>query len=321
MRIPRPTEFDCRKTPLAPVQGLRRGWPTLKGVWSRHTVTTVDNQAVKNFQPVTKAVTTRHLPVTFSRQPSAFTLSPSQRGFTMIEIAIAIGVIGFALVAVMGILPRGMNVQKDNREDTIISQDAPYFLNAIRNGEQRTNNSILMSNVEEITVTSTSSTETNYAYYTNTTLSGGAPNPLLYCDSNIVGLLSTPEFDYRINAGVTNVVTAIVRAMSGSAVGQTGPNAQMAFRYQMTVENMPWNFNFFAPGGSPYYTANNSPDYMNYISSSLHELRLRFAWPVLPNGNVGPNRQTFRTSISGHLSTNAYPYCYFQPSTYLNTNL
>src|ERR1700683_5220600 len=55
-------------------------------------------------------------------------------GFTMIEIAIAIGVIGFALVAIIGILPAGLDVQKDNREDTLISQDAPYFLDAIRNG-------------------------------------------------------------------------------------------------------------------------------------------------------------------------------------------
>src|SRR5208283_1442024 len=55
-------------------------------------------------------------------------------GFTMIEIAMAIGVIGFALVAIIGILPSGMNVQQSNREDTLISQDAPYFLEAIRNG-------------------------------------------------------------------------------------------------------------------------------------------------------------------------------------------
>ena len=75
-----------------------------------------------------------------------------ERAFTMIEIAIAVGVIGFALVAIIGILPQGMNVQKDNREDTIISQDAPYFLNAIRNGEMRTNNSILTNYVESITI-------------------------------------------------------------------------------------------------------------------------------------------------------------------------
>ena len=57
----------------------------------------------------------------------------------MVEIAIAIGVIGFALVAVIGILPAGMNVQKDNREDTMISEDAPIFLDAIRNGATVTN--------------------------------------------------------------------------------------------------------------------------------------------------------------------------------------
>src|SRR6202167_2126854 len=55
-------------------------------------------------------------------------------GFTMIEIATAIGVIGFALVAIIGILPAGMNVQKDNSEDTLIAQDAAYFMDAIRNG-------------------------------------------------------------------------------------------------------------------------------------------------------------------------------------------
>src|SRR5665213_1989543 len=75
-----------------------------------------------------------------------------QRAFTMIEIALAIGVIGFALVAIIGLLPAGMNVQKNNREDTIISQDAPYFLNAIRNGEQRTNHNILAQYVESITI-------------------------------------------------------------------------------------------------------------------------------------------------------------------------
>src|SRR5436190_18277631 len=40
-------------------------------------------------------------------------------GFTMIEIALCIAIIGFALVAIIGILPAGMQVQKDNREDTV----------------------------------------------------------------------------------------------------------------------------------------------------------------------------------------------------------
>src|SRR6478736_229755 len=55
--------------------------------------------------------------------------------FTMIEIAICLAVIGFALAAIVGVLPLGMNVQRENREETIINQDASVFLNAIRNGE------------------------------------------------------------------------------------------------------------------------------------------------------------------------------------------
>jgi len=37
-------------------------------------------------------------------------------GFTIIELAICLGIIAFALVAIIGVLPIGINVQKDNRE-------------------------------------------------------------------------------------------------------------------------------------------------------------------------------------------------------------
>src|SRR6266498_5438926 len=57
-----------------------------------------------------------------------------ERAFTMIEIAIALGVIGFALVAIIGILPAGLEVQRDNRSETIINQDGTFWLEAIRNG-------------------------------------------------------------------------------------------------------------------------------------------------------------------------------------------
>src|ERR1039458_6292810 len=61
-------------------------------------------------------------------------VSPSQRAFTMVEIAISLAIIGFAMVAIIGVLPIGMTVQKDNREETVINQDATVFMNAIRNG-------------------------------------------------------------------------------------------------------------------------------------------------------------------------------------------
>ena len=56
--------------------------------------------------------------------------------FTMIEIAIALAVIAFALVAILQILPMGMEVQRDNRQETIVNQDGAYLIEAIRHGAQ-----------------------------------------------------------------------------------------------------------------------------------------------------------------------------------------
>jgi len=249
----------------------------------------------------------------------------------MIEIAIAVGVIGFALVAIIGNLPRGMNVQKDNRESTIISQDAPYFLNAIRNGEMRTNNNILTSYVESITITNIGGPISNVVYI-NTNLTSG-PNNVLTNDMNIIGLLSTPEFDIRPSfAGQSNGVTAIVHAMTGSAIQQNGANTNTAFRYQLTVEIDPWNYSWNPTGyTTPNYlpasiTANPSTlaAYMSNMAAGLYEIRLKFAWPVFPNGSIGPGRQTYRSQISSHLSTNLFtnnpPLWFFQPKTFSPPN-
>src|SRR5579862_9052733 len=58
------------------------------------------------------------------------------QAFTMIEIAISLAIIGFAMVAIIGILPLGMNAQRDNRQETIVNQDASILMDAVRNGER-----------------------------------------------------------------------------------------------------------------------------------------------------------------------------------------
>jgi len=270
----------------------------------------------------------------------------SQSGFTMIEIAIAVGVIGLGMVTVIGILPKGMNVQKDNREDTIISQDAPYFLNAIRNGEMRTNNNILANYVESITVVSSNYDGVATTIYGNPLLTNGGIY-FLTNDMNIIGCLSTPEYDPRLldakGVLITNQVTAIVHAMTGSAIQQNGANLATAFRYQLTVENVPWNSIAYDStnwsnnpplNSCPY--AQGSPDCIirsnrwmevPYLTNNLREVRLKFAWSVLPNGNIGPGRQTYRSLISSHLwYTNIYTFVptitnwFFQPQSY-TTNI
>jgi type II secretory pathway pseudopilin PulG len=58
----------------------------------------------------------------------------SAAAFTMVEIAISLGVIAFALVAIIGILPTGLQTQKDNREETIVVEDARVLIEAIKSG-------------------------------------------------------------------------------------------------------------------------------------------------------------------------------------------
>jgi hypothetical protein len=270
-------------------------------------------------------------------------------GFTMIEIAMAIGVIGFALVAIIGILPAGMSVQQSNREDTLVSQDAPYFLDAIRNGcvlntnrfgDGNQNLDFLTNYVESITFTTNSYSPSKglktVAGFTYSNFTSG---------SNIIGLLSTPEW---IGADYSFYLTtsAIVRGLSGPAVQQNGGSLATAFRYQMTVEIAP--FMNIAPDSTNYvYYANlPNPDsnqvtlrYNRWLETTpganngrlgtgalvynLFDIRLHFSWPVLPNGVVGPNHQTYRGLIAAQLLptflANGDLVYFFQPLSYTNS--
>src|SRR5688500_18570020 len=69
----------------------------------------------------------------------------------MVEIALSIAVVAFALVAILGVLPTGMTVQKDNRDDGIINQEGRYWLEAIRSGARGLED--ITNYVESITIT------------------------------------------------------------------------------------------------------------------------------------------------------------------------
>ncbi len=208
-------------------------------------------------------------------------------GFTMIEIAMAIGVIGFALVAIIGILPRGMNVQKDAREDTTISQDAPYFMDAIRNGipiggafnsrnyYPANGLDFLTNYVQSITYTGykdgVATWITNWYVFTN--------------GAQIIGLLCDPQNNYNNVNFASNyfTMTATVRALGGPAILQqggpnSGMNSFMAFTYKMEVMVIPYGFN--------NYVAPDSVAFNNYASNSEENIVRYNRW--LATYNQGP---------------------------------
>jgi hypothetical protein len=275
--------------------------------------------------------------------------------FTMIEIAIAIGVIGFALVAVIGILPGGMNSQKDAREDTIISQDAPYLMDAIRNG----------ANVSMLTAGYSSASGldflTNYVQsisFANVSSGTNSPPYSVYTHffsgAEIIGLLSTPQTNFFSPSFSNNymLVSANIQSLSGLAAEQGSRNSaqaaaqsSMAFTYRLEVMITP--FNSFAPDSTNFSAYTSSPDPNEWIirsnrwveatgtnllgfgngvgplSCDLFDLRLKFSWPVYPSGNIGRGRQTYRAVVASQMTNmvlgtvpGTVPVWYFQPQTF-----
>lgn len=55
-------------------------------------------------------------------------------GFTMAEVVLALAIVAFGLIAVLGVLPIGLNTNRDNRDETIIRHDMEFWMNAIRGG-------------------------------------------------------------------------------------------------------------------------------------------------------------------------------------------
>ena len=240
----------------------------------------------------------------------------SRQAFTMLEIAISLAVIGFALLAIVGLLPQGVSTQKDNREDTIISQDGAYFIEAIRGGVMGLDN--LTNFVDRIVITNhpmNKAPVTTVYSLANRNMTNGA---------NIVRLLSTPKYQTDTtrplaHAVITNTVIAYVRALSGWAILQGTNNPQMAFEYQLRSEVTP--FNSWDPDSTNYTEAGLTGDevlerstrwtQIPYLTNNLYDVRLRL-WPMLPNGAVITSKvQNFRTTISASQNNG-----FFDPQTY-----
>ena len=272
------------------------------------------------------------------------------RAFTIIEIAICLGIIGFALVAIIAVLPRGLDVQKRNREETIIGQDADVWMSAIRSGAQGyddlTNYVICITNFwTKYDANFNVIGGPGYDYYTPTHSERTSYNPkvndfLLTNGMHIIGLLSMPKRvpNYMNPPYQSNYVVAYVRAFSGPVVDKVPQTNSVilsdAFTYRMIVENFPYapvDTNSFcvdcpaAVGLSSAQLADrtNLSHAIFALQTNANDFRLRFRWPVLPNGQI-PNYglATFRSMAGGALLlTNDVnipdqPLYFVQPSSY-----
>jgi type II secretory pathway pseudopilin PulG len=212
--------------------------------------------------------------------------------FTMVEIALSIAVVAFALVAILGVLPTGMSVQKDNRDDGVINQEGRYWMEAIRSGAQGLDD--ITNYVESITVTNLTRPAKTVTFDNRV---GGSASILSPAD--IIALLSTPKYQDTGSGSETNRVLARVKAITGPA-SEKGPlTNEYSFRYELQVE---------ITGGKPLpdgFAASQSTNVVVYnetLGNNLQEVRLILRWPVVQRGNgwlVGNGRKTFRARIAG----------------------
>lgn len=235
-----------------------------------------------------------------------------ESAFTMVEIALCLAVVSFALVAILGVLPTGLQVQRDNREDTIINADGTYLMEAIRSGNDTLGR--LTNSVYLVTINFNNGDRETYIN-----------DPPTLDGQRLVGLLSTPR-NPNNRRGVSNVV-AWVRALNSSAI-DLDPNARdVAYRYQMVAEVSPF---MGYPPGLTNQLSTNELTRLNRLQGNLHEVRLTMRWPLFrddvkapQNARVGSRRRTFRALVGGsqifyptNIAGNESLVYYFRPSTY-----
>jgi len=269
----------------------------------------------------------------------------------MVEIALCLGIIAFALVAIIGVLPTGMRVQKENREDTVINQDGTFLLEAIRSGSRNldylTNyfDSITLSNKNQVVIFTNSP---GLEIPGNPRIEGSLTNGL-----RIVGLLTFPKYPFnpltgRImvhpatgNPASTNIISGYIRALSGSAMDKSRPADRttreairdFAFAYQFHSEVIPLSpypreFTNYVQainaGLPPDEVATRSNLWLMACNQAFNfsELRLTLQGPVIRRGQtleaVGTPK-TFRTIITGTVSNylNNFSGFFVQPSTFV----
>lgn len=188
-------------------------------------------------------------------------------GFTLVEIAISMAIIAFALSIIISILPSSLRVQRDVREESLVMADGQYVMEALQRGARGVDS--LMPSVDQLTT-------------------NGVVVPMADLDGyNLIRLLTTPY---------TNVNALVMRSLSGAMTTQGGRNTNVALRYQVSAQVIPVD----AAGINPELM------WTNQLATNLYEIRLTFRWPVLPAPGFplagSSSRKVFRTLVGGSIN-------------------
>ena len=266
-----------------------------------------------------------------------------QGGFTISEVVLAIGVVAFGLVAVLGVLPAGLAVTKDNREETIIRYEARYWINALRAGMQQfdaldqvewveiqlwdptvlLNGQLINVPNPDTGVPDTTPTEVYRVHRTRLGADGGGYLPSSGLDDSnrfsmgavkqsswpqdVIGWLSIPN-PLEDGTGRWVKKTALVRPFNSTLFDRINGRKLLVAKKTDKAGKADGDFVYHPiPGGDLAFSYLLEVEVKPDISlSSLHEVNLTFKWPVLddPTQKDDPGRSPANPMASKNTSTN-----------------
>lgn len=219
----------------------------------------------------------------------------SIRAFTMVEIVLSLAVIAVAMVALIGVLPLGMNVEAENRETSIVNADASIWMEALRGGAQEIG--YFTNFIQEVRLDVTRRAYSDLSVISQT--SEFFDRYDFHSASNFFTMINQPKYRYVDRTGNGDIDERIdrdvyidFRAMNGNMADLTADD-DFAFKYRVHPELIP----------KASFTTNL---YQQLMETNLYELRLQFGWPLVigPGGDYRAQTDftralTFRTLVSG----------------------
>jgi type II secretory pathway pseudopilin PulG len=184
-------------------------------------------------------------------------------GFSLIEVVIAIGVISFALISILGVLSMAMTVHRDASIDSVLSLMTESSLQELRNYNRPTNSLASSGSAYNFSkLTSFTAATPGYIYFDQ---DGQITGDAYWSAPNSTGATApTPST-------TTLPSTEVGSNMNGSAFSANAGNAGMPLNAAPTA----------LPTGT-YYTCQITaiqPTLATGLTSSMYLIKLTFSWP------------------------------------------
>ena len=132
-----------------------------------------------------------------------------QEGFSLVEVVIAVGIAAFCLVVMLGLIPAGMNSNKDSSGETAAANIARNIFSDLRATPKSINTSVLYG----ITLPSSSTPLTN--------------SPLYFDDAGSTNSSTSPRTKYRATVILTStpptITVGILITWPAGAAPSTAP--------------------------------------------------------------------------------------------------